>query len=137
MRVIDADRLRNIAISNRDVEMVYEIDHSPTVERPHGEWEKESAIDYLIEIGWLPEHDRILTERPHGEWIPCSERLPKRDELVLVSYKTGGVHLCKYLDDGSENPWWSYIDDCCAWNNTVDAWMPLPEPYKEEGDRND
>jgi hypothetical protein len=38
MRLIDADRLRNIAISNRDVEMVYEIDHSPTVERPHGEW---------------------------------------------------------------------------------------------------
>lgn len=76
-------------------------------------------------------------KRPHGQWIPCSERLPKRDELVLVSYKTGGVHLCKYLDDGSKNPWWSYIDDCCAWNNTVDAWMPLPEPYKEEGDRND
>ena len=75
-----------------------------------------------------------LEERPHGEWIPCSERLPKRDELVLVSYKTGGVHLCKYLDDGSENPWWSYIDDCCAWNNTVDAWMPLPEPYKKEGE---
>ena len=29
----------------------------------------EKAIDYLTEIGWLPEHDRILTERPHGEWI--------------------------------------------------------------------
>ena len=38
-------------------------------QRPHGEWTKESAIDYLTEIGWLPEHDRILTERPHGEWI--------------------------------------------------------------------
>lgn len=38
MRLIDADRLRNIALSNRDMEMVYEIDHSPTVERPHGEW---------------------------------------------------------------------------------------------------
>lgn len=72
--------------------------------------------------------------RPHGEWIPCSERLPERDEIVLVSFKTGCVHLCKYLDDDSENPWWSYIDDCCAWNNVVDAWMPLPEPYKKEGE---
>ena len=64
-------------------------------------------------------------------WIPCSERLPKRDELVLVTYKTTDrIHLCKYLDDGSENPWWSYIDDCCAWNNVVLAWMPLPKPYK-------
>ena len=64
-------------------------------------------------------------------WIPCSERLPKRDELVLVTYKTTDrIHLCRYLDDGSENPWWSYIDDCCAWNNVVLAWMPLPKPYK-------
>ena len=65
------------------------------------------------------------------EWIPCSERLPKRDELVLVTYKTTDrIHLCRYIDDGSENPWWSYIDDCCAWNNVVLAWMPLPKPYK-------
>lgn len=68
-------------------------------------------------------------------WIPCSERLPKRDELVLVTYKTTDrIHLCKYLDDGSENPWWSYIDDCCAWNNVVLAWMPLPKPYREDGE---
>lgn len=73
--------------------------------------------------------------RPQGEWIPCSERLPKRDELVLVTYKTTDrIHLCRYLDDGSENPWWSYIDDCCAWNNVVLAWMPLPKPYREDGE---
>lgn len=74
-----------------------------------------------------------LKELPSAEagWIPCSERLPKRDELVLVTYKTTDrIHLCRYLDDGSENPWWSYIDDCCAWNNVVLAWMPLPKPYK-------
>lgn len=70
-----------------------------------------------------------------NEWIPCSERLPKRDELVLVTYKTTDrIHLCRYIDDGSENPWWSYIDDCCAWNNVVLAWMPLPKPYREDGE---
>lgn len=70
-----------------------------------------------------------------AEWIPCSERLPKRDELVLVTYKTTDrIHLCRYIDDGSENPWWSYIDDCCAWNNVVLAWMPLPKPYREDGE---
>ena len=66
-----------------------------------------------------------------AKWIPCSERLPERDEIVLVSYKTTDtVHMCKYLDDGSENPWWSYNDDCLAWNNVILAWMPLPKPYK-------
>ncbi|MBR2556342.1 MAG: DUF551 domain-containing protein, partial [Aeriscardovia sp.] len=68
---------------------------------------------------------------------PCSERLPERDEIVLVSYKTtDNVHMCKYLDDGSENTWWSYNDDCLEWNNVILAWMPLPEPYKG-GDTND
>lgn len=43
-------------------------------ERSHGELTKESAIDYLTEIGWLPEHDRILTDRPHGAWVESKER---------------------------------------------------------------
>ena len=73
-------------------------------------------------------------EKSAQQWIPCSERLPERDEIVLVSYKTTDkVHMCKYLDDGSENPWWSYNDDCLAWNNVVLAWMPLPEPFKGGG----
>ena len=81
--------------------------------------------------------EELLSDIPSAEdvqgWIPCSERLPKRDELVLVTYKTTNrIHLCRYTDDGSENPWWSYIDDCCAWNNVVLAWMPLPKPYREE-----
>ena len=71
----------------------------------------------------------VIDALPH--WIPVTERLPNRDELVLVTYKTTSkIHLCKYIDDGSENSWWSYIDDCCAWNNVILAWMPLPEPYK-------
>ena len=71
------------------------------------------------------------TIQPEPHWIPVTERLPNRDELVLVTYKTTSkIHLCKYLDDGSENSWWSYIDDCCAWNNVILAWMPLPEPFK-------
>lgn len=73
--------------------------------------------------------DYVDEYAPH--WIPVTERLPKRDELVLVTYKTTSkIHLCKYLDDGSENSWWSYIDNCCAWNNVILAWQPLPEPYK-------
>ena len=71
----------------------------------------------------------VDSNEPH--WIPVTDGLPERDELVLVTYKTTDkIHLCKYLGDGSENQWWSYIDDCCAWNNVVLAWMPLPEPYK-------
>lgn len=99
----------------------------------------QKSFDTLFEKGYEEGYKKAKEDfaRPHGEWIPRSERFPERDEIVLVSFKTGIVQICKYLDDGSENPWWSYIDDCCAWNNTVDAWMPLPDPYKKEGDRNE
>jgi len=30
----------------------------------------ESAIDYLHSIGWMQEHDRVLTERKTGRWTP-------------------------------------------------------------------
>ena len=95
---------------------------------------KAELSDYNFALGLAEDAIRHLpsAEAVQG-WIPCSERLPKRDELVLVTYKTTDrIHLCKYIDDGSENPWWSYIDDCCAWNNVVLAWMPLPKPYREE-----
>lgn len=52
--------------------------------RPHGELTTESAIDYLTNIGWLPEHDRILTERPHGEWETYKDS----------AYSGGGYLMC-------------------------------------------
>lgn len=59
------------------------------------------------------------------QWIPCSERLPNKDEVVFV-YLFG---------DSPYNAWWDGRD----WNTddfTIEreeeplAWMPLPEPWK-------
>ena len=55
-------------------------------------------------------------------WIPASERPPRKDEMteemVLVCYK-GHIRFGSYMDGE-----WS--------SNTPDAWMPFPEPYREE-----
>lgn len=40
------------------------IDNAPTVEIT-----EEQAIDKLLKTGWLPKHDRQMTERPQGEWV--------------------------------------------------------------------
>lgn len=69
--------------------------------------------------------------RPEQRWILCSERVPEEDEQVLV-----------YLYD---SPYIAWIDSNGEWNTeefTLDkekeredepiAWMPLPEPYREE-----
>ena len=55
-------------------------------------------------------------------WIPCSERLPSKadhtDDMVLVCYRNGSVRFNTYM-----NGW--------VQGNPV-AWMPLPEPYRED-----
>lgn len=67
----------------------------------------------------------------HGRWIPVSEQLPEDGQEVLFSTKTGRVHLGRYHNDNSVNQWYSSLDKMRAWNNVVNAWMPLPEPYEE------
>ena len=68
-------------------------------------------------------------------WIPCSERLPKKGEVVLITNGKGNVRCGQYRSEhdvrGETHYWW--------WKGktveTVLAWMPLPKPY--EGGRSE
>ena len=54
-------------------------------------------------------------------WIPVSERLPEEEGLYLV-YTEEQPFVCSF-EDGE-----FFIDE-------VLAWMPLPEPYKAESEK--
>lgn len=61
-----------------------------------------------------------------GEWVPVGERLPDPDTYVLVTYKDfdgSAIGADRYDQD---------IHDWFCFEEGVIAWMPLPEPYKEE-----
>ena len=74
------------------------------------------------------------------QWIPCAERLPE-DEDVLVwyeyfrygdynrMYQTYGIGYCSIVD--SKVIWGG---DVIGHGARAIAWMPLPEPYKEENE---
>lgn len=63
------------------------------------------------------------------KWIPVSERLPEIGEYVLCSQENGDVGEGKLLDyDG----WFICYDQTCRGSYWVNAWMPLPEPWKGE-----
>lgn len=104
------------------------------------------AEDYSPIRTW----DRIL-QLPSADiprWIPCSERLPERiingdvetvqEFFVTVKERWQGEEW-EYHTDVAEFPGY-YIDDLWQTYNDwregqevhVIAWMPLPEPYKEE-----
>ena len=70
----------------------------------------------------------VLNQPKVGEWIPCSEKLPKEHEIVLVAY----LEYYKQLFN------LAYISECGTWlwyfngtnvRNEIIAWQPLPEPY--------
>ena len=79
------------------------------------------------------------TIEPEPEWIPVGERLPEKDGHYLVNVKNGwfpknviAIDLLRF-EDGK----WKYYfgfenDDFEDFEDPVIAWMPLPEPYKEE-----
>lgn len=80
------------------------------------------------DLDGLREAIEALKERPHGEWIPCSERLPEKNGVYLVTGENGHVFEYDYSDFTTHNEKWSYC------RNEIVAWMPLPEPYKKEGE---
>lgn len=60
-------------------------------------------------------------------WIPCSERLPEEDGKYLV---TMNGYVSKKPIVGTS----IFVTSTKEWYPNCIAWMPLPEPYKEEGE---
>ena len=85
------------------------------------------------------------TIEPGPKWIPCSEKLPDRFGKVLVTFIPAAgtlwtrVIIAHYFDlMGIAKPcfWIGNVgkNDFANITGQVVAWMPLPEPYKEDCD---
>ena len=84
--------------------------------------------------GWNDAIDAVMDNEPSAQpeqrWIPCSERLPEH----------GGRYLISVLDGINRRTTVApYLPRCKAWAMNgrmaywkVIAWLPLPEPYREE-----
>ena len=62
-----------------------------------------------------------------SDWISVEDRLPKRQENVLVASKHGFVCIASLTNNHSNNKF--YDGDSLA-INSITHWMPLPEPPK-------
>lgn len=110
MRLIDADELIFFGFDNPDCDNLFEfvpkefIDNAPTAD--------------------------VL------QWIPCSERLPEKpkpnDEFegkpldIYLVCKKGNIPFRAFWNGKNFTDGWTSLN--------VDAWMPLPEPWKGEED---
>lgn len=75
--------------------------------------------------------ENMDNEKENG-WIPVSERLPKKCEDVLTSVKFTGClgRYGTFKKIGHIDYYGKWSGDCSG--GEVIAWMPLPEPYKED-----
>ena len=92
-----------------------------------------------------------LEVKPEPHWIPCSERLPEEDGEYLVLYYTRSrykpyvydvisftndlykIDEYDFIDQKGQKGWFYHDREYgfCE-DNDVTAWMPLPEPYRED-----
>lgn len=62
-------------------------------------------------------------------WIPVTERLPEEREVVLITNDKGNVRYGQFR--GTRGKYWHWKGNTLE---EVIAWMPLPEPYREDGE---
>lgn len=92
--------------------------------------EKEKCGEWLDAI----ELAKIAIALQSQKWIPCSERLPEKNKLVLGWYKDNPFSGYTYGIVMKTKMGWvfDYGNRYCS---NVAAWMPLPEPYREVTDK--
>ena len=79
----------------------------------------------LYELRFLP------SAQPEQQWIPASERLPKVREWVLCQCREGIMDVLRLTEDGDWNKIYPHVEYMSGF---VIAWMPLPVPYREDGE---
>ena len=87
----------------------------------------------------LQEENRKLKERiaelEKDKWVPA-DKPPKDDKYILLSFANFSLPLVGRYEGDEENGGAYYVGDCdeddtCIANDLyVNAWQPLPEPYK-------
>lgn len=77
--------------------------------------------------------ERVL----NSGWIPCSERLPEDEQIVIVDigsdYGNRRYLFAYYTIDDYMDCWRNANTGFLIWCSVI-AWMPLPEQYKENED---
>ena len=97
--------------------------HKREIGMKSGYWsqnKKQELVDRLAKYEDAEEKDRL------GQWIPCSERLPENAMNVIAQFSSGTVTELRYAGNGIFEGIYDYS------TKVIIAWMPLPEPYKEE-----
>ena len=100
------------------------------------DWAKQNRYPYVNE-NKIKAIKLVIQALESQRWIPVSERLPKPNEIVLVTIKRWGHYdndLFENLPEYTYSTSFTCYNPHFGFNDDVIAWMPLPAPYKSESE---
>ena len=99
--------------------------------------QSEEEFNMLMEylhIGTIDEVKALEKQHNNG-WIPVDERLPDTNDYILLSFSNFTIPVVGRYETEKDGSGAFYIGDevetCVSQMLFVNAWMKLPEPYKE------
>ena len=100
-----------------------------------GYWSPNKKQELVDRLAMYEDREDAKDTNVSGRWIPINERLPEADEYILISCSNyTGLCIGRYEknEDGSGNFYQGDDDDTLlSYGLFVNAWMPLPKPYRE------
>ena len=76
------------------------------------------------------EQKKVIERLKSTNWIPVSDRLPEASGTYQVTCMDGRIYRSTYAKFQCKLKHWELTGARAYWK--VTAWMPLPEPYKED-----
>lgn len=96
--------------------------------------ERECFVTFLELTDELKE--AIEADEKENGWIPVSERLPETDDYILLSFANYSIPIIGRCERDKDGNGIFYAGDdliSCLGNDLyVNAWMELPERYRED-----
>lgn len=106
------------------------------VENEEGVWELyDDSYDITIHCETEDEMNRVINILEDKSWIPADQP-PKPEEYVLLSFENFSIPLIgMYRNDDDGGVYYIGNEESCISHYIiVNAWMPLPEPYRTKGE---
>lgn len=131
----------DIIVTMIDGKPYYEIKYKEVGKRHYNIGYSSYDLDFVLEWKekWFEVVENKAAKDTHvpGKWILCSERLPEDEQIVIVAvgsdYGNRRYLFAYYKIDDHMDCWRNANTGFRIWCSVI-AWMPLPEPYKENDD---
>lgn len=90
----------------------------------------DDTYDIVIHCETEEKQKKVIERLESNNWIPVSERLPEASGTYQVTCMDGIIYRSTYAKFQCKLKRWELTGARSYWK--VIAWMPLPEPYKED-----